>query len=162
MVVYFRCQCSFCPPVSPPVPTISWTPSTGYVSEDAELSCTCSGSVGHPQGRLRWFRHSANNVDTPVKDGNYGDVTLQVMMTVNKTHNGDALRCDVDWVTDTTGPSHTIVVACECSPYYIIHVHTAVFSHTVTIACECSPYCLIDIQTAVFCHTVTVACEYSQ
>ncbi|XP_076438609.1 uncharacterized protein LOC143277614 isoform X2 [Babylonia areolata] len=93
---------------TPATPSISCSP-TGYVSEGGELTCTCSGDVGRPAGRLQLFRESTNTF-TP---GQYGDNTLPVTLTVNRADNGTKLRCDVDWITDITGPVITLRVATE-------------------------------------------------
>ncbi|XP_076438269.1 uncharacterized protein LOC143277372 [Babylonia areolata] len=91
---------------TPATPSISCSP-TGYVSEGRELTCTCSGDVGRPAGRLQLFRESTNTF-TP---GQYGGNTLQEKLTVSKADNGKKVRCDVDWVTDITGQVFTIQVA---------------------------------------------------
>ncbi|XP_076438265.1 uncharacterized protein LOC143277367 [Babylonia areolata] len=93
---------------TPATPSISCSP-TGYVSEGGELTCTCSGDVGRPAGRLQLFRESTNTF-TPSQ---YDDNTLPVTLTVNRADNGTKLRCDVDWITDITGPVITLRVATE-------------------------------------------------
>ncbi|XP_076438215.1 uncharacterized protein LOC143277318 isoform X2 [Babylonia areolata] len=90
---------------TPATPSISCSP-TGYVSEGGELTCTCSGDVGRPAGRLQ-FREPTNTF-TP---GQYGGNTLPVTLTVNGADNGKTVRCDVDWITDITGQVFTIQVA---------------------------------------------------
>ena len=72
------------------------------------MSCTCNGSVGQPAGRLMWFKDNA-----PVKLGTYNDVSLMLTLAVNRSDDGDVLRCDVDWVTRTEGSPYTLRVACE-------------------------------------------------
>ncbi|XP_076438273.1 uncharacterized protein LOC143277375 [Babylonia areolata] len=91
---------------TPATPSISCSP-TGYVSEGGELTCTCSGDVGRPAGRLQLFRESTNTFT----HGQYGDNTLPVTLTVNGADNGKTVRCDVDWITDITGQVFTIQVA---------------------------------------------------
>ncbi|XP_076438340.1 uncharacterized protein LOC143277422 [Babylonia areolata] len=91
---------------TPATPSISCSP-TGYVSEGGELTCTCSGDVGRPAGRLQLFRESTNTFT----HGQYGGNTLQEKLTVSKADNGKKVRCDVDWITDITGADFTIQVA---------------------------------------------------
>ena len=55
-----------------------------------------------------WFKDNA-----PVKLGTYGDVSLMLTLAVNRSDDGDVLRCDVDWVTRTEGSAYTVRVACE-------------------------------------------------
>ncbi|XP_076438213.1 uncharacterized protein LOC143277317 [Babylonia areolata] len=91
---------------TPATPSISCSP-TGYVSEGGELTCTCSGDVGRPAGRLQLFRESTNTFT----HGQFGGNTLQEKLTVSKADNGKKVRCDVDWITDITGADFTIQVA---------------------------------------------------
>ena len=72
------------------------------------MNCTCSGSVGRPPGRLVWLKDN-----TPIKVGTYGDVSLMLTMAVNRTDDGDVLRCDVDWITRTEGSPYILSIACE-------------------------------------------------
>ncbi|XP_076438409.1 uncharacterized protein LOC143277461 isoform X1 [Babylonia areolata] len=91
---------------TPATPSISCSP-TGYVSEGGELTCTCSGDVGRPAGRLQLFWESTNTFT----HGQYGGNTLQEKLPVSKADNGKKVRCDIDWITDITGADFTIQVA---------------------------------------------------
>ena len=62
--------------------------------------CT-TGSVGQPQGRLKWVKVADGS---QISVGGYGSTTLQMTQQTLTLNDHDVkFRCDVDWVEDVTG-----------------------------------------------------------
>ena len=115
-VVYalFRVFCTGCiVPVRPSAPTITTCSPKGTVPANTAVSCTCTtGSVGQPQGRLKWVKVADGS---QISVGGYGGTTLQMTpqtLTLSD-HSVKKFRCDVDWVEDITGEHFTASVGCE-------------------------------------------------
>ncbi|XP_070183599.1 uncharacterized protein [Littorina saxatilis] len=60
-------------------------------------------------------------------------------MTVNRNHDGNELRCDVDWLTDITGPAQTVNVAygpdSASIPESPVFYTDSTGSHNLTLTC---------------------------
>ena len=108
--------CVFCTgcfvPVRPSAPTITTCSPNGTVPANTAVSCTCTtGSVGQPQGRLKWVKVTDGRQITV---GSYGSTTLQMTpQTLTLSDHDVKFRCDVDWVEDVTGQSFRASVGCE-------------------------------------------------
>ena len=108
--------CVFCTrcfvPVRPSAPTITTCSPNGTVPANTAVSCTCTtGSVGQPQGRLKWVKVTNGRQITV---GGYGSTTLQMTpQTLTLSDHDVKFRCDVDWVEDVTGQSFRASVGCE-------------------------------------------------
>ena len=108
--------CVFCTgcfvPVRPSAPTITTSSPNGTVPANTAVSCTCTtGSVGEPQGRLKWVKVADGS---QVSVGGYGSTTLQMTpQTLTLNDHDVKFRCDVDWVEDVTGESFRASVGCE-------------------------------------------------
>ena len=111
--VLFPMFCSACfVAVRPSAPTITTCSPNGTVPANTAVSCTCTtGSVGQPQGRLKWVKVADGS---QISVGGYGSTTLQ--MTPQTLMLGDhdlKFRCDVDWVVNVTGEHFRASVGCE-------------------------------------------------
>ena len=108
--------CVFCTgyfvPVRPTAPTITTCSPTGTVPANTAVSCTCTtGSVGQPQGRLKWVKVADGS---RISGGGYGSTSLQMTpQTLTLSDHNVEFRCDVDWVEDITGQSFRASVGCE-------------------------------------------------
>lgn len=90
---------------SPPETNCSLT----YVPEVGPVDCLCSTvSLGSPAGRLQWL--VGNDV---IVSGGYGVTQLPFPTnSVNRTHDGIRVTCQVDWVVKQS-VFVTDKVACE-------------------------------------------------
>ena len=104
----FRTRCFV--PVRPSAPTITTCSPNGTVPANTAVSCTCTtGSVGQPQGRLKWVTNGRQ-----ITVGGYGSTTLQMTpQTLTLSDHDVKFHCDVDWVEDVTGQSFRASVGCE-------------------------------------------------
>ena len=109
--------CVFCTgcvvPVRPSAPTITTCSPNGTVPANTAVSCTCTtGSVGQPQGRLKWVKVADGS---RISVGGYGSTTLQMTpQTLTLSDHGvNKFRCDVDWVVNVTGEHFRASVGCE-------------------------------------------------
>ena len=98
--------------VRPSAPTITTCSPNGTVPANTAVSCMCTtGSVGQPQGRLKWVKVTDGRQITV---GGYGSTTLQMTpQTLTLSDHDVKFRCDVDWVEDVTGQSLRASVGCE-------------------------------------------------
>ena len=98
--------------VRPSAPTITTCSPNGTVPANTAVSCTCTtGSVGQPQGRLKWVKVADGSQITA---GGYGSTTLQMTpQTLTLSDHDVKFRCDVDWVEDVTGQLFRASVGCE-------------------------------------------------
>ena len=98
--------------VRPSAATITTCSPNGTVPANTAVSCTCTtGSVGQPQGRLKWVKVADGSQITA---GGYGSTTLQMMpQTLTLSDHDVKFRCDVDWVEDVTGQLFRASVGCE-------------------------------------------------
>ena len=108
--------CVFCTgrvvAVRPSAPNITTCSPNGTVPANTAVSCTCTtGSVGQPQGRLKWVKVADGS---QISVGDYGSTILQMTSeTLTLSDHGVRFRCDVDWVEDVTGQSFRTSVGCE-------------------------------------------------
>ncbi|XP_070184782.1 uncharacterized protein [Littorina saxatilis] len=92
--------------VRPSPPTINCSPR-GFVPVNTDVVCTCTASgVGQPQGRLKGIKVTDGSV---INVGTYGATPLQLSpQTLSSSdHDVDLFRCDMEWVENITGQSHT-------------------------------------------------------
>ena len=103
--------CPLAPPTVDPVIGCS-NLQGGYLPADSALACTCSASLGQPQGRLLVYRDDVLTVT-----GNYGDGEVEFGdPSASPGDDGVVYRCVLDWATADSQDrkeTFTLQVACE-------------------------------------------------